>query len=144
MKSNYRNLLKKLVGHTIFFFKKLPTFLIFFACFEFLYPNKINSTEYFWTCTNNQDGFLSIFKLKVSNPLSITHISSFDSISGKKYSVNSPLQIISSNNNFIISADFNVEDYFVIDVFDLKQKILLSNGINFDETPPDLQVYKCD
>ena len=63
---------------------------------------KINASNY-WTC-ENENGFVSVFKIN-TNPTSVTHISSYDSKNGDKWSVNLPLKVVFSNNNIISTVD---------------------------------------
>ena len=124
--------------------------LRFLGLFTFIFPlffapQKIHSSEYILTCTN-EDGFLSVFKIKnKSSFLSVTHISSFDPESGEKYSVNLPLQVISKDNNLISTVDVSLTDdqMIILDVFNLDKKIISSNAIYLDGTSPDLQKYTC-
>ena len=67
---------------------------------------KINASNY-WTC-ENENGFVSVFKIN-TNPTSVTHVSSYDSKNGDKWSVNEPLQVVFSNSNIISTIDVLVE-----------------------------------
>ena len=109
-------------------------------------PQKIYSSEYILTCAN-EDGFLSVFQIENKFSFqSVTHISSYDPESGKKYSVNLPLQVISKKNNLISTVDVSLtgdDGIIILDVFDLGKKIISSNTIYLDGTSPDLQKYTC-
>ena len=125
--------------------------LRFLGFITFIFPlffthQKIYSSEYILTCAN-EDGFLSIFKIKNKSSFqSITFISSYDPESGEKYSVNLPLQVISKDDNLISTVDTSlteVDGMIILDVFNLDKKIISSNTIYLDGTSPDLQQYTC-
>ena len=102
---------------------------------------KINASNY-WTC-ENEDGFVSVFKIN-SNPTSITHVSSYDSKNGDKWSVNQPLQVVFSNRNIISSVDVIVEEERIyLDIFDLQRKTFISRETFFDGSEGIIQNYKC-
>ena len=109
-------------------------------------PQKIYSSEYILTCSN-EDGFLSVFQItNKSSFQSVTHLSSYDPESGEKYLVNLPLQVISKDNNLISTVDVSLTEddgMIILDVFDLDKKIISSNTIYLDGTSPDLQKYTC-
>ena len=86
---------------------KLSALGVILFVIPFIYPQKINASNY-WTC-ENEDGFVSVFKIN-TYPASITHISSYDSKNGDKWSVNQPLQVVFSNRNIISSVDVIVEE----------------------------------
>ena len=133
-----------------FNFKKYPHLrvlcLITFIFPLIFAPQKIYSSEYILTCSN-EDGFLSVFQIKNKSSFqSVTHISSYDPESGEKYSVNLPLQVISKKNNLISTVDVSLTEddgMIILDVFDLDKKIISSNTIYLDGTLPDLQKYIC-
>ena len=107
----------------------------------FISPQKINASNY-WTC-ENENGFVSVFKIN-TNPASITHISSYDSKNGDKWSVNQPLQIVFSNRNIISSVDVIVEEERIyLDIFDLQRKTFISRETFFDGSEGIIQNYKC-
>ena len=81
---------------------KLSALGVILFVIPFISPQKINASNY-WTC-ENEDGFVSVFKIN-TYPASITHISSYDSKNGDKWSVNQPLQVVFSNRNIISSVD---------------------------------------
>ena len=120
--------------------------LITFIFPLFFAPQKIYSSEYILTCAN-EDGFLSVFQIKNKSSFqSVTHISSYNPESGKKYSVNLPLQVISKDNNLISTVDVSLTEndgMIILDVFNLDKKIISSNTIYLDGTSPDLQKYIC-
>jgi hypothetical protein len=133
---------------TFKFKKYLP--LRFLGLISFIFPlifapQKIYSSEYILTCAN-EDGFLSVFQIKNKSSFqSVTLISSYDPESGKKWSVNHPLQVISKENNLISTVDVLKDDGMIIlDVFNLDKKIISSNTIYLDGTNPDLQKYTCE
>ena len=102
---------------------------------------KINASNY-WTC-ENEDGFVSVFKIN-SNPTSVTHVSSYDSKNGDKWSVNQPLQVVFSNRNIISSVDVIVEEERIyLDIFDLQRKTFVSRETFFDGSEGIIQNYKC-
>ena len=131
-----------------FNFKKYPHLrvlgLITFIFPSIFAPQKIYSSEYILTCSN-EDGFLSVFQItNKSSFQSVTHLSSYDPESSEKYSVNLPLQVISKDKNSISTVDVLKDDGMIIlDVFDLDKKIISSNTIYLDGTNPDLQKYTC-
>ena len=131
-----------------FNFKKYPLLrVIGFITFIFpliFAPQKIYSSEYILTCSN-EDGFLSVFQItNKSSFQSVTHLSSYDPESSEKYSVNLPLQVISKDKNLISTVDVLKDDGMIIlDVFNLDKKIISSNTIYLDGTNPDLQKYTC-
>ena len=107
----------------------------------FISPQKINASNY-WTC-ENENGFVSVFKMN-TNPASITHISSYDSMNGDKWSVNQPLQVVFSNRNIISSVDVIVEEERIyLDIFDLQRKTFISRETFFDGSEGIIQNYKC-
>ena len=107
----------------------------------FISPQKINASNY-WTC-ENEDGFVSVFKIN-TYPVSITHISSYDSKNGDKWSVNQPLQVVFSNRNIISSVDVIVEEERIyLDIFDLQRKTFISRETFFDGSEGIIQNYKC-
>ena len=110
----------------------------------FIFPQKIFSSEFILTCTN-EDGFLSVFKINNKSSFqSVTHLSSYDPESSKKFSVNQPLLVISKEKNSISTIDVLKDDGMIIlDVFNLDKKIISSNTIYLDGTNPDLQKYTC-
>ena len=131
-----------------FNFKKYPPFR-FLGLITFIFPlifapQKIYSSEYILTCSN-EDGFLSVFQItNKSSFQSVTHLSSYDPESSEKYSVNLPLQVISKDKNLISTVDVLKDDGMIIlDVFNLDKKIISSNTIYLDGTNPDLQKYNC-
>tara|TARA_Y100001968_G_scaffold293777_1_gene299911 strand:- start:540 stop:944 length:405 start_codon:yes stop_codon:yes gene_type:complete len=131
-----------------FNFKKYPSLrvlgLITFIFPLFFAPQKIYSSEYILTCSD-EDGFLSVFQItNKSSFQSVTHLSSYDPKSSKKYSVNLPLQVISKDKNLISTVDVIKDDGMIIlDVFNLDKKIISSNTIYLDGTNPDLNKYTC-
>jgi len=79
-----------------------------------------------------------------TNPTSITHISSYDSKNGDKWSVNQPLQVVFSNRNIISSVDVIVEEEKIyLDIFNLQRKTLISRETFFDGSEGIIQNYKC-
>tara|TARA_Y100000994_G_scaffold98923_1_gene81730 strand:- start:170 stop:559 length:390 start_codon:yes stop_codon:yes gene_type:complete len=105
-------------------------------------PQKINASNY-WTCEND-DGFVSVFKIN-TNPVSVTHISSYDSKNGDKWSVNQPLQVVFSNRNIISSVDVIVdEERIYLDIFNLNSKSFISKETFFDGSEGITQNYKCE
>ena len=86
---------------------KLSALGVILFVIPFISPQKINASNY-WTC-ENEDGFVSVFKIN-TYPTSVTHVSSYDSKNGDKWSVNQPLQVVFSNNNIISTIDVYVED----------------------------------
>ncbi len=104
-------------------------------------PQKINASNY-WTC-ENENGFVSVFKMD-TNPVSITHISSYDSKNGDKWSVNKPLQVVFSNKNIVSSVDVIVEEERIyLDIFNLQSKTFISRETFFDGSEGITQNYKC-
>jgi len=104
-------------------------------------PQKINASNY-WTC-ENENGFVSVFKMD-TNPVSITHISSYDSKNGDKWSVNKPLQVVFSNKNIVSSVDVIVEEERIyLDIFNLQSKTFISRETFFDGSEGIIQNYKC-
>ena len=107
----------------------------------FISPQKINASNY-WTW-ENENGFVSVFKMN-TNSASITHISSYDSRNGDKWSVNKPLQVVFSNRNIVSSVDVIVEDERIyLDIFNLQRKTLISRETFFDGSEEIIQNYKC-
>ena len=103
---------------------------------------KINASNY-WTC-ENENGFVSVFKIN-TNPSSVTHISSYDSKNGDKWSINEPLQVVFSNSNIISTIDVLVEDEAIYhDIFNLKSKAFISRETFFDGSEGITQNYKCE
>ena len=131
-----------------FNFKKYPLLrvigLITFIFPLIFAPQKIYSSEYILTCSN-EDGFLSVFQItNKSSFQSVTHLSSYDPESSKKFTVNQPLLVISKEKNLISTIDVIKDDGMIIlDVFNLDKKIISSNTIYLDGTSPDLQKYIC-
>ena len=120
---------------------KLSSLGVILFVIPFISPQKINALNY-WTC-ENEDGFVSVFKIN-TNPASITHISSYDSRNGDKWSVNQPLQVVFSNRNIISSVDVIVEEERIyLDIFDLKRKTFISRETFFDGSEGIIQNYKC-
>ena len=78
---------------------KLSSLAMILFVIPFISIQKINASNY-WTC-ENENGFVSVFKIN-TNPVSVTHISSYDSENGDKWSVNQPLQVVFSNTNNLI------------------------------------------
>ena len=120
--------------------------IISFIFSAVVFPQKIYSSEYLWTCSN-EDGFLSVFRV-VDKPFpSITHISSYDPESGKKWSLYSPLKVISREKNYISTVDLSLIEELneiVLDVFNLDKKTILTNSIYLDGSNPELQKYNCN
>ena len=127
-------LLLRFIGFITFFFPL------------FLNTQKIYSSDFILTCAN-EDGFLSVFRIENKSSFqSVTHISSYDPESGEKYSVNLPLQVISTNNNLISTIDVSLakdDGMVILDVFNLDKKIISSNTIYLDGTIPYLEKYNC-
>ena len=120
---------------------KLSALGVILFIIPFISPQKINASNY-WTC-ENEDGFVSVFKINTS-PASITHISSYDSKNGDKWSVNQPLQVVFSNRNIISSVDVIVEEERIyLDIFDLQRKTFISRETFFDGSEGIIQNYKC-
>ena len=120
---------------------KLNSLGVILFVIPFISPQKINASNY-WTC-ENENGFVSVFKMN-TNPASITHISSYDSMNGDKWSVNQPLQVVFSNRNIISSVDVIVEEERIyLDIFDLKRKTFISRETFFDGSEGIIQNYKC-
>ena len=120
---------------------KLSALGVILFVIPFISPQKINASNY-WTC-ENEDGFVSVFKMN-TNPPSITHISSYDSKNGDKWSVNQPLQVVFSNRNIISSVDVIVEEETIyLDIFDLQRKTFISRETFFDGSEGIIQNYKC-
>ena len=131
------------------FQKYMPlSFLGFFTFIfpVFIFPQKIYSSEFILTCTN-EDGFLSVFKINNKSSFqSVTHLSSYDPSSSEQYSVNLPLKVISKNNNLISTVDATLtkdDEMIILDVFNLDKKIISSNTIYLDGSKPELQKYTC-
>ena len=120
---------------------KLNSLGVILFVIPFISPQKINASNY-WTC-ENENGFVSVFKMN-TNPASITHISSYDSMNGDKWSVNQPLQVVFSNRNIISSVDVIVEEERIyLDIFDLQRKTFISRETFFDGSEGIIQNYKC-
>ena len=120
---------------------KLSALGVILFVIPFISPQKINASNY-WTC-ENEDGFVSVFKIN-TYPVSITHISSYDSKNGDKWSVNQPLQVVFSNRNIISSVDVIVEEERIyLDIFDLQRKTFISRETFFDGSEGIIQNYKC-
>ena len=120
---------------------KLSSLGVILFVIAFISPQKINASNY-WTC-ENEDGFVSVFKIN-TYPVSITHISSYDSKNGDKWSVNQPLQVVFSNRNIISSVDVIVEEERIyLDIFDLQRKTFISRETFFDGSEGIIQNYKC-
>ena len=120
---------------------KLSSLGVILFVIPFISPQKINASNY-WTC-ENEDGFVSVFKIN-TYPVSITHISSYDSKNGDKWSVNQPLQVVFSNRNIISSVDLIVEvERIYLDIFDLQRKTFISRETFFDGSEGIIQNYKC-
>ena len=131
------------------FKKYMPLSFLGFFTFVFpvfIFPQKIFSSEFILTCTN-EDGFLSVFKINNKSSFqSVTHLSSYDPSSSEKYSVNLPLKVISKNNNLISTVDATLtkdDEMIILDVFNLDKKIISSNTIYLDGSKPELQKYTC-
>ena len=121
---------------------KLSSLGVILFVIPFISPQKINASNY-WTC-ENEDGFVSVFKIN-TYPVSITHISSYDSKNGDKWSVNQPLQVVFSNRNIISSVDVIVEEERIyLDIFDLQRKTFISRETFFDGSEGITQNYKCE
>ena len=124
-------------------FKTSLFYIAFGASFSLLFPPINYASESTLTCSNDE-GFLSVFKVNKSLP-SVTHISSYDPNSNERFSVNSKLKVISSEQNKISTIDVLIEDNMIIlDVFDLKKNTIASNTIYLDGSSPDLQIYSCN
>ena len=120
---------------------KLRSLAVILFVIPFISPQKINASNY-WTC-ENENGLVSVFKMD-TNPVSITHISSYDSKNGDKWSVNQPLQVVFSNRNIISSVDVIVEEERIyLDIFDLQRKTFISRETFFDGSEGIIQNYKC-
>ena len=120
---------------------KLSSLGVILFVIPFISPQTINASNY-WTC-ENEDGFVSVFKIN-TYPVSITHISSYDSKNGDKWSVNQPLQVVFSNRNIISSVDVIVEEERIyLDIFDLQRKTFISRETFFDGSEGIIQNYKC-
>ena len=120
---------------------KLSSLVVILFVIPFISPQKINASNY-WTC-ENENGFVSVFKIN-TNPASITHISSYDSKNGDKWSVNLPLQVVFSNRNIISSVDvIDEEERIYLDIFDLERKTFISRETFFDGSEGIIQNYKC-
>ena len=120
---------------------KLNSLGVILFVIPFISPQKINASNY-WT-SENENGFVSVFKMN-TNPVSITHISSYDSNNGDKWSVNKPLQVVFSNRNIISSVDVIVEEERIyLDIFDLQRKTFISRETFFDGSEGIIQNYKC-
>ncbi len=108
---------------------------------SFISPQKINASNY-WTC-ENKNGFVSVFKMNTS-PVSITHISSYNSKNGDKWTVNKPLQVVFSNRNIVSSVDVLVDEGRIyLDIFNLQTKTFISRETFFDGSEGIIQNYKC-
>ena len=120
---------------------KLSSLGVILFVIPFISPQKINASNY-WTC-ENEDGFVSVFKIN-TYPVSITHISSYDSKNGDKWSVNQPLQVVFSNRDIISTVDVIVEEERIyLDIFDLQRKTFVSRETFFDGSEGIIQNYKC-
>ena len=120
---------------------KLSSFGVILTVIPLISLQKINASNY-WTC-ENEDGFVSVFKIN-TYPASITHISSYDSKNGDKWSVNQPLQVVFSNRNIISSVDVIVEEEKIyLDIFNLQSKTFISRETFFDGSEGIIQNYKC-
>ena len=120
---------------------KLSALGVILFVIPFIYPQKINASNY-WTC-ENEDGFVSVFKIN-TYPTSVTHVSSYDSKNGDKWSVNQPLQVVFSNSTIISTIDVLVEDEAIYhDIFNLKSKSFISRETFFDGSEGIIQNYKC-
>ena len=121
---------------------KLSALGVILFVIPFISPQKINASNY-WTC-ENEDGFVSVFKIN-TYPTSVTHVSSYDSKSGDKWSVNQPLQVVFSNSTIISTIDVLVEDEAIYhDIFNLKSKSFISRETFFDGSEGITQNYKCE
>ncbi len=120
---------------------KLSSLGVILFVIPFISPQKINASNY-WTC-ENEDGFVSVFKIN-TYPVSITHISSYDSKNGDKWSVNQPLQVVFSNRNIVSTVDVIVdEERIYLDIFNLQRKSFISRETFFDGSEGIIQNYKC-
>ena len=120
---------------------KLSALGVILFVIPFISPQKINASNY-WTC-ENENGFVSVFKIN-TYPTSVTHVSSYDSKNGDKWSVNQPLQVVFSNSTIISTIDVLVEDEAIYhDIFNLKSKSFISRETFFDGSEGITQNYKC-
>ena len=120
---------------------KLSSLVTILFIIPLISHQKIKASNY-WTC-ENEDGFVSVFKIN-TYPTSVTHVSSYDSKSGDKWSVNQPLQVVFSNSNIISTIDVLVEDEAIYhDIFNLKSKSFISRETFFDGSEGITQNYKC-
>ena len=120
---------------------KLSALGVILFVIPFISPQKINASNY-WTC-ENEDGFVSVFKIN-TYPTSVTHVSSYNSKNGDKWSVNQPLQVVFSNSTIISTIDVLVEDEAIYhDIFNLKSKSFISRETFFDGSEGITQNYKC-
>ena len=121
---------------------KLSSLGMILIVISFISPQKINASNY-WTC-ENENGFVSVFKIK-TNPVSVTHISSYDSKNGDKWSVDQPLQVVFSNRNILSTVDVIVEEEIIyLDIFNLNSKSFISKETFFDGSVGITQYYKCE
>ena len=120
---------------------KLSALGVILFVIPFISPQKINASNY-WTC-ENEDGFVSVFKIN-TYPASITHISSYDSKNGDKWSVNQPLQVVFSNRNIVSTVDVLVdEEVMYLDILNLQSKSFISKETFFDGSEGITQFYNC-
>tara|TARA_B100001287_G_scaffold9031_1_gene6974 strand:- start:379 stop:768 length:390 start_codon:yes stop_codon:yes gene_type:complete len=121
---------------------KLRSLVLILFLIPLISHQKINASNY-WTC-ENEDGFVSVFKIN-SYPTSVTHVSSYDSKNGDKWSINQPLMVVFSNSNIISTIDVLVEDEAIyFDIFNLKSKSFISRETFFDGSEGITQNYKCE
>ena len=120
---------------------KLSSLVTILFIIPLISHQKINASN-FWTC-ENENGFVSVFKIN-TNPTSVTHISSYDSKNGDKWSVNQPLHVVFSNRDIISTVDVIVEEERIyLDIFDLQRKTFISRETFFDGSEGIIQNYKC-
>tara|TARA_Y100000813_G_scaffold161040_1_gene121440 strand:- start:86 stop:475 length:390 start_codon:yes stop_codon:yes gene_type:complete len=120
---------------------KLSSFGVILTVIPLISLQKINASNY-WTC-ENKNGFVSVFKIN-TYPVSVTHISSYDSVNGDKWSVNKPLQVVFSNRNIVSTVDVLVdEEVMYLDIFNLQSKSFISKETFFDGSEGITQFYNC-
>ncbi len=103
----------------------------------------LDKSKIVFNCFNNE-GFKTVFGINF-NPVSVDHIYSHNPESNEHWEVNTSLKVLTSEKNKIITFDSTVDEAFgVVDIFNLKQMIIDSVDVNYDDASTYYMKWNCE
>jgi hypothetical protein len=103
----------------------------------------LEKSEIILNCFNDE-GFKIVFGINL-NPVSVNHIYSHDPKSNNHWDVNTPLKVVTSEKNKIITFDSTVDEGIgVVDIFNLKEMIIDSVDVDYADSSTYYMKWNCE